>query len=378
MARPLVPIGLVVGFALAGCTFGAAPPQSSEPSQLSVSAGPATMALAPSLRAGVTAADLATGLHTPWGIGLLPDGTALVTDRDSGAVRTIGTDGTVGDAGSVDGVEHDGEGGLLGLAVSPAFATDRTVFVYFTTAGDNRVARLTVTDRKISDQKPILTGLPKAANHDGGRLAFGPDKLLYIGTGDARNRDGAQDLGYLGGKILRINPDGTGAQGNPFAEAPLVYSYGHRNVQGLAFDASGRLWASEFGQDTWDELNLITSGGNYGWPIVEGSSTDPKYVAPQREWATSDASPSGIAIWRGSVWMAGLAGRTLWQIPIIGSCGSTGKQTSEPIAHLRGEFGRLRTVVVTPDDQLWVSTSNTDGRGDPAVGDDRILRVSAD
>jgi glucose/arabinose dehydrogenase len=301
-----------------------------------------------------------------------------VTDRDSGAVRTIGTGGTVGDAGSVEGVEHDGEGGLLGLAISPAFATDHTAFVYFTTADDNRVASLTVTDRKISDQKPILTGLPQAANHDGGRLAFGPDKLLYIGTGDARNRDGAQDLGYLGGKILRINPDGTGARGNPFAEAPLVYSYGHRNVQGLAFDAFGRLWASEFGQDTWDELNLITAGGNYGWPIVEGPSADPRYVAPQRQWATSDASPSGIAIWRGSVWMAGLAGRTLWQIPIIGSCGGTGPQTAEPIAHFRGEYGRLRTVVVAPDDQLWVSTSNTDGRGDPADVDDRILRVSAD
>ncbi len=322
----------------------------------------------------VTAADLAIGLQTPWGVGFLPDGSALVTDRDSGAVRTVTAGGTVGDAGIVQGVVHNGEGGLLGLAVSPGFAADHAVFVYFSTADDNRVARLTVIDGKIGNLQPIITGLPAAGNHNGGRLAFGPDKLLYIGTGDAGNRDGAQDLGYLGGKILRINPDGSGATGNPFSQAPLVYSYGHRNVQGLAFDAQGRLWAAEFGQDTWDELNLISAGGNYGWPIIEGPSDDPKYLPPQRVWATDDASPSGIAIWQGSVWMAGLGGRTLWQIPLTAA---GGLQTAEPIAHFRDEHGRLRTVNVAPDGSLWLTTSNTDGRGDPVDGDDRILRVTA-
>lgn len=324
--------------------------------------------------ADLTAADLATDLNTPWGIDFLPDRTALVTSRDDATITAVRPDGATADIGSVHGVSAGGEAGLLGLAVSPGYRSDHTVFVYYSTADDNRIAALTITDGRIAAQHDILTSLPRAANHDGGRIIFGPDKLLYVGVGDAGNPSGAQDLGYLGGKILRLDPDGSGAKGNPFPQSPLVYSYGHRNVQGLAFDATGRLWAAEFGQNTWDELNLIKPGGNYGWPNTEGLTDNPKYVTPQRVWATSDASPSGIAIWRGSVWMAGLRGQTLWQIPITHATG--GRQTGEPIAHFAQRYGRLRTVVRAPDDSLWFTSSNTDGRGTPHPGDDRILRIT--
>lgn len=322
-------------------------------------------------------ADAATGLDTPWGIAFLPGGEALVTSRDSGTVQRIDTDGAVTDLGTVQGVVPGGEAGLLGVTVSPDFADDRTVFVYYTAEADNRIATVTLDGDRLADQQVILEGIPKAGNHDGGRMTFGPDGLLYVGTGDAGQRPNAQDLGSLGGKILRLDPDGSGADGNPFPEAPLVYTLGHRNVQGLAFDDRDRLWAAEFGQNTFDELNLITAGGNYGWPEVEGPSDDSTaFVAPQQVWATSDASPSGIAYWGGSVWMAGLGGERLWQIPLTGAADGQ-PQTSDPVARFEGEYGRLRTVLAAPDGSLWMSTSNTDGRGDPADGDDRILRLSA-
>ena len=320
--------------------------------------------------ATLTVDTIATGLTTPWGLDFLPDGTALVTERDTAALKAIAPDGAVSDIGTVADVGPGGEGGLMGLAVSPDFAQDSTVFIHYTSSADNRIAALTITDGAIADQQVVLDGLPRNSTHNGGRIAFGPDGYLYVGTGDAQNRPPAQDPAYLGGKILRIDTNGNGADGNPFPESPLVYSIGHRNVQGLAFDEQGRLWASEFGQNTWDELNLIQAGGNYGWPIVEGPTDDPGYVAPQQVWPTDEASPSGIAILGGSVWMTGLRGERLWQIPL------TDTGTAAPVAQLSGEYGRLRTVVVAPDGSLWLTTSNTDGRGDVRDGDDRILRIA--
>ena len=315
--------------------------------------------------------EVTTGLISPWGLGFLPDGSALVTERDTGQLLSVpAAGGAATVVGTVDGVDPGGEGGLLGLAVSPDFAQDGQVFVMFTAAQDNRIAAVTVRDGTIGDQQVIVEGLPKGQIHNGGRLAFGPDGLLYAGTGDSGNSDLAQDLGSLGGKILRLRTDGSPADDAPFPEAPLVYSLGHRNVQGLAFDDQGQLWAAEFGQNTWDELNRIGAGRNYGWPVVEGPSDDPTFAAPERTWATDDASPSGIAIAGGSVFMAGLRGERLWQIPL------TGDATGEPVALVAGEYGRLRTVQVAPDGTLWLITSNTDGRGSEEAGDDRILRLA--
>jgi len=311
---------------------------------------------------------IASGLDTPWGIAFLPGGSALVTERDSGRVLDIGADGPIREVGRVDDVVAQGESGLLGVAVSPSFDADRFVFLYVTTGDDNRILRAVYDGAALSEFTVILDGIPSARIHDGGRLEFGPDGMLYAATGEAGERDLAQDPASLGGKILRITPDGVPAPGNPDPSSP-VYSLGHRNVQGLAFDEQGRLWASEFGQNDVDELNLVTPGANYGWPEVEGTGGAPEFTDPVTTWPVSQASPSGLAYANEHLWMAGLRGERLWRIAIEDD------GTVSPAEFFVGDHGRLRSVVVAPDGSLWLSTSNRDGRGEPAGDDDRILRV---
>jgi glucose/arabinose dehydrogenase len=308
-------------------------------------------------------ADIATNLAVPWGIAFLGDGSALVAERDSAAVKRVAS-GAATDAGTVAGVASRGEGGLLGLATA-----GQTVFAYITTGGDNRVVKMGFDGSKLTGATPIFTGIPAGSRHDGGRIAFGPDGKLYVATGETGNTELAQDKSSLGGKILRINSDGSIPGDNPDPKSP-IWSYGHRNIQGLAWDSGGRLWATEYGADKVDELNLIQPGGNYGWPVVEGRSDDPGFISPAVEWATGDASPSGLAYYGGSLWVACLRGERLYQIS-VGGDGALG----EPTALFAGQYGRLRTVVAAPDGTLWFSTSNRDGRGDPRAGDDRILQL---
>jgi glucose/arabinose dehydrogenase len=255
--------------------------------------------------------DVATNLDVPWGIAFLGDGSALIAERNTAAVKHLAS-GTVTDAGTIGGVAARGEGGLLGLATA-----GQTVYAYVTTGGDNRVVRMGFDGDRLAGQTPVFTGIPPGSRHHGGRIAFGPDGKLYVATGETGNTDLAQDKSSLGGKILRINPDGSVPADNPDPNSP-IWSYGHRNIQGLAWDSRGRLWATEYGANKVDELNLIEPGGNYGWPIVEGSSDEPGFVNPAVEWSTGNASPSGLAYYGGSLWVACLRGERLYRIPISG------------------------------------------------------------
>ncbi|MFD3653199.1 PQQ-dependent sugar dehydrogenase [Streptomyces sp. NPDC058620] len=349
------------------------PPSASSPAP---SASATASDLPPAEGSAKVVSTLTEGLASPWGLAALPGGDLLVASRDDGTITRIdGRSGKKTPLGSVPGVSPGGEGGLLGLAVSATFGADSLVYAYFTTASDNRIARMLYEERKPAGQQlgapdTILRGIPKGTVHNGGRIAFGPDRMLYAGTGETGDTGLAQDKESLGGKILRMTPDGEPVHGNPEADS-VVYSYGHRNVQGLAWDGQKRLWAAEFGQDTWDELNLIEPGGNYGWPEVEGGKGEEGFVDPVAQWKTAEASPSGIAFAGGSVWMAGLRGERLWRIPLSGKAGE--EPLAAPQSFLDGKYGRLRTVLAAGGDRVWLVTSNTDGRATPEPGDDRIL-----
>ena len=307
----------------------------------------------------------------PWGAAVLPDGSVLVSERDTGLVKRIPAGGgALETVGTVDGVDPGGEGGLLGIAVDPAtFATKPVLYAYFTAGSDNRVVTIAMDGGRFGSQTPIITGIPKGGIHNGGRLKFGPDGFLYVTTGETGRTGLSQNRESLGGKILRVTTSGEPAPGNPFPGS-RVWSYGHRNVQGIAWGAGGQMWASEFGQNTWDELNVITAGQNYGWPTVEGIAGQSGFIDPVRQWSTGDASPSGICIGPdGSVLMAALRGESLWKIPVNADGG-----TGEPQRLLEGEYGRLRDVFVGPDGNVWVVTNNT-SRGDGRDGDDRVVRL---
>ena len=313
---------------------------------------------------------VATGLTIPWGLGFLPDGSALVTERRSARVLQLRPGSAPATVATVQGVSAAGEGGLLGLAVSPTYDQDRFVYAYFTAASDNRIVRFTLDDPQT--QQVILSGIAKANIHDGGRIAFGPDGMLYAGVGDANNTASSQNQRSLNGKILRMRPDGgVPESGNPFPGS-LVYSLGHRNVQGLAWDAQGRLYASEFGQNRFDEVNHIVAGGNYGWPTVEGDSDDARFRRPIVVWTTAQASPSGATVDGSTLYVAALRGQRLWSVPLDGAGGA-----GTPVALPQGRYGRLRTVERAPDGSLWVATSNRDGRGSPTSDDDRVIRFPA-
>ena len=316
---------------------------------------------------------VARGLETPWGLAFFPNGDALVTERDTTRVlRVTGDRRVVQEVGLFDTAVPEGEGGLLGLAIAPGYPRDRDIYLYVTTATDNRVVRARLEGGVIGTPEVLLDGIPKGVVHDGGRIVFGPDDHLYVATGETGDPALARDPDSLAGKILRLTLDGEAAPGNP--GGGLVWSSGHRNVQGLAFDDQDRLWASEFGDETADELNLVEAGGDYGWPVVEGTGDradrEAGLLDPERTWAPEVASPAGLAFADGSLWMAALRGERLWQVPVDDDGGA-----GRPTGFLEGRYGRLRTVATAPDGSLWVTTSNRDGRGDPGREDDRILRI---
>lgn len=321
--------------------------------------------------------EIATGLSVPWAIAFLPNGDMFITERE-GNVRLIRKNGMLESTpvSEISTVKQIGEGGLLGIALDPEFLTNSFVYLYYTYDGSgnntkNRVVRMQYVDGKLTDEKIILDGIPGASNHDGGRIKFGPDGYLYIGTGDAQEPSQAQNKNTLAGKILRITREGKAAPGNTFDNE--VYSMGHRNVQGLAWDVDGDLWATEHGrsgiQSGLDELNLIKAGKNYGWPDIEGNETASGMVSPKRNSGNTTWAPSGSAFVGNSLFFSGLRGQSLYEAII---------QNGDIIdfkEHFVGKYGRIREVVVGTDGKLYITTSNTDGRGVPKTGDDKIIQI---
>lgn len=320
---------------------------------------------------------IAEKLDTPWGIVFLPasptgrpNNSMLITERP-GRIQLI-ENGRVTLVASIDKAREISEGGLLGIALHPNFSSNNYVYLYYTyeeVGGTtfNRVVRMVYANKSLIDETVVVDNIPGAPNHNGGRIKFGPDGFLYITTGDAQNPSLSQDINSLAGKILRVTDTGAPALGNPFNN--LVHSYGHRNSQGLAWDRNGNLWATEHGNSRLDELNFIEPGENYGWPIIQGNEErdgmeTPRFNSGQDTWA-----PAGAAFLGDALFFAGLRGQALYEAVINGNQ-ITLKE------HFKREFGRIRDVVLGPDNLLYITTSNRDGRGNPTVLDDRIIKVN--
>jgi aldose sugar dehydrogenase len=324
---------------------------------------------------------IAEGLDTPWAIAFLPDGGMLVTER-AGRVRLVDPNGKLipNPVATLPSVKESGEGGLHGITLHPDFASNNYVYLYYTfgSSGNNtlnRVVRMTFKNNRLSDEQVIVDNIPGASNHDGGRIKFGPDKFLYITTGDAQEPSLAQDRNSLAGKILRVTDVGMVAPGNPFNTQ--IYSYGHRNPQGITWDNNGQLWETEHGPSGGslgtgnDEVNRIEAGKNYGWPEIQGDQTRSGMEAPARHSGTTSTwAPGGVAFINNSLFFGGLRGQALYESVIQNG------RVSEFKEHFKGQFGRIREVITGPDGMLYITTSNKDGRGNPSPTDDRIIKVN--
>ncbi len=306
---------------------------------------------------------LAENLNTPWAMDFLPNDTMIFTQR-GGDISLLDKNG-VKNIGNIN-VTANGESGLLGVAVDPQFSQNKYIYLYYTNAGGNRVSRFVLND-KLENETVILDKIPSATIHNGGRIKFGPDGKLYITTGDANNRTSAQDINSLSGKILRINKDGTVPSDNPYKN--YVYTYGNRDPQGLTWNPNGILYESEHGETQNDEINILISGGNYGWPIYQGNNTAPGYQLPLFASTNFTLAPSGMAFYNKKLYVAGLRGSQVRQIILSDNGTSINGQQA-----ILTQLGRIRDVVAH-NGYIYICTSNRDGRGIPQIGDDKIIRI---
>ena len=334
---------------------------------------------------------VASGFDTIWELAWGPDNSLWISERPGVISRVDPQSGTVTRVGQI-AVEEIGEGGLMGLAFHPDFSTQPYVYAAHTYAAANgtrnRVVRLRFDGTALGPPQTIFDNLPGGSVHNGSRVAFGPDRFLYVTTGDAGNSDVAQSLSNPGGKVLRLTVDGAPAPGNPFGSA--VFSYGHRNPQGLVFAPDGALYVTEHGPGDNDEVNRIERGRNYGWPNVRGRCDGDaggseisfcqanNVVEPMAQW-TPTIAPAGLDYynanlfpgWRGSLLFTTLKGMALYRLTLS----SDGRTVTSQEQIFDGVFGRLRDVLVAPDGSVYLATSNRDGRGSPSATDDRIIRV---
>lgn len=310
---------------------------------------------------------IADNLQVPWALAFLPDGSFLFTER-IGKV-SLWKEGSIKLINSIAEVKSIGEGGLLGIAIHPQFISNHFIYLYYTynirlDKTLNKVARYKYEDEILIPDKIIIDNIPGASIHNGGRIKFGPDEFLYIATGDAANPSLAQDTAELAGKILRVKSDGTVPPDNPFGNA--VYSFGHRNPQGLAWDANGNLWETEHGSTAYDEINKIEKGKNYGWPKVRGDEKENALVSPIIHSGEETWAPAGLAILNNNLYFSGLRGETLYRVVL-------GQYKLQKF--FTGKFGRLREMVLGPDKFLYFTTSNQDGRGKADKGSDKIIKI---
>lgn len=307
---------------------------------------------------------LVENLDTPWAIDFLPDNRMIFTERNGKVSIFDGKNVSV--IGNINVIE-EGESGLLGIEVDPEFASSRFIYVYYTGENGNRVSRFTLNE-KLENEQVLIDNIPGARVHNGGKIKFGPDGKIYITTGDANNRSSAQDINSLAGKILRMNKDGTVPPDNPFEN--YVYSYGHRNPQGLAWNPENQeLYSSEHGPTRNDEINIIVRGGNYGWPLYQCSESPEGFIKPIMCYSDFTLAPAGIAFYNGDLYVAGLRGSQLRKLTLS----ADGRIiTSEE--ELFTDLGRIRAVV-EHDEYIYISTSNRDGRGIPKTNDDKIIRT---
>lgn len=314
---------------------------------------------------------IAQDLEIPWALAFLPDKSIIFTERP-GRVRLIDKNGGLqkDPIFIVPEVKAEGEGGLLGIAVDPNYNNNHLIFLYFTYDSQktlNRIVRYSFDGKIFKVDKTIVDAIPGAIFHNGGRLKFGSDGFLYITAGDSLNPSLAQNKDSLAGKILRVDSEGQAAPGNPFSSR--IYSVGHRNPQGLAWDEKGNLWETEHGQNATDELNLIKPGQNYGWPTIRGNERQNGLIPPVAHSGKETWAPSGMAYLNGSLFFGGLKGSALYEAVINGES-ATIKE------HFKNQFGRIRDVVLGPDGFLYITTSNRDGRGQIQSGDDKIIKIN--